>query len=220
MPGIDYIPKRYIDFSVFLTNLLTQILSHRSRLGISEEKLEVFQTAVNSYQEAHAIAETPVANKTDRLRRKNTAKTTKRATRTFVNENLRYNSLVTDEDRSNMGLTIADKIRTPVSVPNTMPRIVFKFPEQTVIRLSFRDSGSGKRGKPPGVYGVEISWEILNTPPVNREELIHSTFTALSTFNLRFLGQERGKIVYFSSRYINTRGEKGEWSGIQSVLIP
>jgi hypothetical protein len=50
--------------------------------------------------------------------------------------------------------------------------------------------------------------------------LTHSAFDTRSPLKLQFENDLRGKTLYFAMRWENTRGEKGPWSPIMSVIIP
>jgi hypothetical protein len=89
------------------------------------------------------------------------------------------------------------------------------------LTIHFYDQGSVKsKAKPAGQHGAEIRWAILDTPPVDVKELIHSSFDTRTPFTLEFEGHECGKTVYFCLCWENTRGEKGPWSKIVSAVIP
>jgi hypothetical protein len=88
------------------------------------------------------------------------------------------------------------------------------------VKINYRDMNERGMAKPKGVHGVEIAWEILDTPPVNWEQLIHSAFDTRTPAQLVFHGDQRGKTLYFALRWENTRGEKGPWGEIYGTIIP
>jgi hypothetical protein len=70
------------------------------------------------------------------------------------------------------------------------------------------------------VHGAEIGWGVLDEPPVNWSQLVHSSFDTASPFRLSFEGDQRGRRLYFALRWENTRGAKGPWSEIMDAVIP
>ena len=216
----DYIPTMFGELASFLTNLLNLVSAAQSRLGISAAALAALQTAINEFLAANAIADHPSATNVDRQNRKDAAEVAKAVTRDFVNLNLRFNHAVTNGDRQDMGLTIPDHNPTPVPKPTTIPEAKVRLTGQAVIEIHFRDEGADNKSKPAGVHGAEIAWAILDTPPVNWDELIHSSFATHTPLELTFLGEQRGKTLYFALRWESTRGEKGKWSPIQNAIIP
>lgn len=134
---------------------------------------------------------------------------------------LKKNPIVTDVDLVAMGLPERGrKRRTPMHPPTTVPTAGVHLPSPGVVEIHFRDSGAGGKAKPAGIHGAEIVWAILETIPVDWTELIHSSFDTNTPLTLTFDGDKRGKHLYFALRWENTRGEKGHWSAIQSVVIP
>jgi hypothetical protein len=127
---------------------------------------------------------------------------------------------VSDEERDNMKLPIHKKTLTRAATPHTIPHVTTELPAPAVVEFHFRDVNSLHKAKPAGVHGAEIVWAVLDTPPDDWEQLTHSMFCTRTPLRLTFNGHDRGKTLYYVLRWVNTRGEKGPWSGIQSVIIP
>jgi hypothetical protein len=217
----DYLPKAYPLLLSWLANFMGYLVENLARFGIPDGKLEPLQTLVTQFRTAQAKTEHPNAGRADRLDRKEKAVTVSRAVRDFVNENLRYNRTVTDEDRVNLGLTVPDEIHTPSHEPDTMP-VVVTIDSSVIMRITlhYRDSHRVSRGKPRGMHGVEIRWCILAASPSTTAELIYSEFSTRSSHTFVFEENMRGKTVWFRLRWENNRGQKGPWSELYSAIIP
>jgi hypothetical protein len=134
---------------------------------------------------------------------------------------IRSNPLVTNADLDGMGFPLHPSGgHTPVPVPHTMPEAEVIWPSPGVVEIHFRDAGWSRRAKPHGVHGAEICWAVLDEKPVKWDELTNSSFDTHTPFRLTFKGNQRGKWLYFSLRWENTRGEKGPWSEILETVIP
>jgi hypothetical protein len=135
---------------------------------------------------------------------------------------LKGNPLVTNNDLVRMALPerSSGSGHMPIPVPLTVPDTKTLTPSPGVIEVQFYDPLTLRRGKPHGVHGVEIVWAILDTPPVNWSELIHSAIDTKTPFRLSFEGEDRGRRLYFALRWENQVGDKGPWSEITSVIIP
>jgi hypothetical protein len=128
---------------------------------------------------------------------------------------------VTDEDRTAMGIPNYSGERTPPQPPKTAPEIIPDTGTRRRIIAHYRDEGSDKRSKPPNVHGIEILWAILDHPPVDLKELVHSSFSTRSPLTLEFEEHERGKRVYMVGRWeIIRNGEKGPFGAVIEVIIP
>jgi hypothetical protein len=75
-------------------------------------------------------------------------------------------------------------------------------------------------GKPDGVHGCEIRWAVLDMPPAQTDDLVHSAFSTRLLHLFEFEGNQRGKRFYFRGRWENTRGQKGPWGEIGNAVIP
>jgi hypothetical protein len=138
----------------------------------------------------------------------------------FINRFLRHEP-VTDGDRDNMGIhnpaPRRDQIPPPATVPELSPRA--GDPRQIVVH--YRDKGSERRGKPDDVHGIEVRWALLDQPPADIEELLHSSFDTRSPLILEFAEHERGKRVYMTGFWeIEREGIKGSPGEIVSAIIP
>jgi hypothetical protein len=127
---------------------------------------------------------------------------------------LKNNPLVTDADLVTMGMPERSNAgRKASSVSKESPNAFVKTPNPGIVEIFFGT-------KPHGMRGAEICWALLDKPPLNWTELIHSSFNTASPLRLSFDGNQRGRRLYFAIRWENTRGEKGPWSEIQDTVIP
>jgi hypothetical protein len=136
---------------------------------------------------------------------------------------LKNNPLVTDADLVSMGLPKrSGGGRKPPVIPLTAPAATVKTPEPGVVEIHYRDDSvdNASRAKPRGVHGAEFIWAVLDEPPLNWAQLIHSTFDTATPLRFTFEGEQRGKRLYFAIRWENTRGLKGPWSDIRDAIIP
>jgi hypothetical protein len=128
---------------------------------------------------------------------------------------------VTDEDRDAMRIPNYTDERIKPQPPKTAPEIIPDTGTRRRIIANYRDEGSDKHGKPKNVHGIEILWAILDHPPVDLTELVHSSFSTRSPLVLEFAEHERGKRVYMVGRWeIIRNGEKGPFGAIIEVIIP
>ncbi|MDR2627946.1 MAG: hypothetical protein LBC40_07935 [Dysgonamonadaceae bacterium] len=218
----DYLPRAYDALLIWLTNFLSYVLANLSRFAIPGYSYESLQAKVTEFRTAQEKAENPNAGKADKLVRTEKAADVRKATRSFVNQYLRYNPAVTDEDRVKLGLTVPDPAPTPAPLPVTWP-VVRRIDSGTIMRLKliYRDSQTAdSRAKPDHTNGAEICYVIRDTPPTSTDDLIHSVFSTHSPYTFIFDEPQRGKTIWFRLRWENTRGQKGPWSELYSAIIP
>jgi hypothetical protein len=137
----------------------------------------------------------------------------------LIVKNLEVNTLVTDEERAELGIFPHDPKKT-VKNPTTYPDFSIRITVPREVIADFRDHGSSVKAKPPGIHGLELKYTIQENSPKSVDELIHSEFDTHSPIILKFKDEERGKIVWMCGRWQNTKGEKGPWSEFYSAIIP
>lgn len=134
---------------------------------------------------------------------------------------LKGNPLVTDEDLVTMGLPKRPSGgKTPPAPPTDVIDATTDTSRPGILGINFRSKNEKGIAKPKNVRGAEIVHAILDTPPTDWSQLIHSTFDTRTPSQLVFSGEQRGKTVYFALRWENNVGEKGPWSEIYSAIIP
>ena len=222
MNARDYLPRKEAEFYMWVVVFFTYLIANLQRFGIAEGVIAPLIVLRDDFDEKYATAQaTATRTQSSILAKNNAIEALKEAVRKFVREYLAFNHLVTDEDRTNMGLPVYKKGHTPVPVPATYPVFTIDSSIIRTLKIFFRDAmDEARRGKPFGVHGAEIRWSISDAPIVNPDDLPHSAFDTRSPFVLEFSGEQRGLTVWFCLRWENTRGEKGPWGEIVSAIIP
>ncbi|MDR3238103.1 MAG: hypothetical protein LBT84_06340, partial [Spirochaetia bacterium] len=173
-----------------------------------------------TYQAAYTAYLAPNHGKLD-TRNKNDARAAlKSALREFVKAYLLYNPALSNADRELIGLHVHSTKPTPTPAPSTFPE--YDIDTSILNRLSVHiwNVRNKRKGKPDGVHGAEIAWEVRTTPPSKAEDLANSAFTTRTPYTLEFTGDQRGQVVYFCLRWENNKGQKGPWGEIVSAVIP
>jgi hypothetical protein len=102
--------------------------------------------------------------------------------------------------------------------PDSLPRAEVSHSSRGCIRFTFLDSKT-RGGRPHGVAAVEIRWAILDRRPTTVSDLVHSEYITRPYTILSFDYGLLGQTLYYAFRYINTRGERGVCSAIESVVL-
>jgi hypothetical protein len=153
---------------------------------------------------------------------KNTAKkTATKVLEHFIQVWIRgFPEIVTEADLINMGIPPLDSTHSPIGRPATKPvfAIEVKAIRQLVIR--FRDEGSTSNARPYGMNGAVISWGIFSAPPPDPEALARTKLATRTPYILRFTEEDRGKTVYIALQWQNESGVRGDFTAIESAIIP
>jgi hypothetical protein len=232
MPSTNWIKENHEEFHAQVSEVLTYILKNKVRLNFDDKTLpgrwlitELFppltkyrslfsewrhvETRTPSLQFAFEQAEAKL----------------KPFFRQLYTGFLKSNPLITNEDLKNMGLpTRHTGGGKPAHIATVFPGCRVLTPIPGRVEWHYYDiEGDRPRARPEGQHGVEIAWSLVDsvTPPItDASSLRHSDFDTHSPFVLTFEGHDRGKIIFYSLRWENTRGEKGPWSPVEFIFIP
>jgi hypothetical protein len=174
--------------------------------------INAYLTAVDAF----ALADTT----SNRTAKNDTKKKAIVAMRQFATTSIRNNPYMDVAAREDMGLRIPDTVPTtnkkPVAVPNTtIEPTVYPFQH----RIYARNFENGGKGKPAGVHGVRFVWQVGGDRPNGGADILMGQFSRKPEIIITHKEGDRGKIVYYSSCYENTRGEAGPWSLIEETYI-
>jgi hypothetical protein len=218
--GKHYIPQKDGKFLEWVKNFLAYLILNAARWRIEPDTWAELKMLTTLYEEAYVKLEDPNSGRADILLKTQRRETLEKVARQFVKEYIANNHLVSDDDRIHLSVTVRDSKSSPAPVCDKAPFIIIVLLAAGVIQIKFGNIETGKRGKPFGQSGAEMVYAILDHKPEDWDELTHSVYSTSSPFRLSFKGTERGQILYFALRWQNTRGEKGPWTEIMSVIIP
>jgi hypothetical protein len=216
----DFIPHSDGAFLEWSKPLITYAAAHLMPFNVPETALTPVQAQLTAYETAFEAAQNPNRGKVDVLNKNETKAALESGLRAFIRAYLAYNPAVTDADKESMGLPLHDATRTPVPPPSTIPEIELDSSIIRQIAVHFKDGGSGKRGKPQGVHGIELRWSLLDTAPASVEDLKNSAFDTASPNTFTFDETDRFKALYICPRWENNKGDKCPWGEIVKAIVP
>lgn len=221
MPS-HYLPRKDREFLAWVVNFLKYLFPSLAKFNFPESEYDTLTAQRDDFAQKLELAEEPATRTKPAVQAKNTSrKLLEKTIQQDVKEFLMFNRAVTDEERDNLGLPIYKTTRTPSKVAGESPDMDVDSSTIGHIGIHFFEKGSRHRkGKPEGQHGVEIAWVVSDVRPTRWDELTHSAIDTNSPYVLAFENDQRGKTLHFALRWENTRGEKGPWSEISTVIIP
>ena len=216
----DYIPKPHDKFFVWQGDFYNRAQEKLNSFQIDAGKFQPVTAAKSKYELAFHRASNPEgANASDRVERDEREAEYKAVIRGFVNENIRFNSRVSDYDRKYLGLTIPDSKPTPSTVPATHPVIEVDFSETRVHTLHIRDEHGQSKAKPHGVRNCELWSKVGGDAPADDSELTLAGTASSGKLRLTYAIEQTGLRVYYQARWVSTRSEAGEFGEVVSAII-
>jgi hypothetical protein len=171
----------------------------------------------------------PNHGKVDTLRKNRAKEELIKNMRTYIQAYLAKNPKITDAERKEMGITIQDKISSPIGAPTLQVTANMDFPGKGLVRIS-KIKPLGDTSDKRSEYGVRIHFGVLdkdsdvrsfiiNKEPKTGDDLPYSVFTRKKTYSFDLTGNS-GKMLYFCMRFENSKGEVGPWGNIIAGYIP
>ncbi|MDR0686250.1 MAG: hypothetical protein LBF79_02140, partial [Dysgonamonadaceae bacterium] len=213
----NFLPQKFNILLVWLMNFLDVVAGNIERFGIPMDAFEDLRAKITNFQMSHYKADRPNAGKTDRLDRREKAAIVSKAARGFINQFLRFNPAVTDDDRSDLGMTVPDTELSPASPIDTEPIGKIDFSVHQRHTLIVRDSSHLKRAKPDYARGFEI-WRKFGDIPEKDDDFSYIGLSSADRIKIDYPLDMVGTTVSYRFRWINTRGIPGPWSEIVSAV--
>lgn len=223
----DWIPKGYEDLNRMVNLTLTYIMApgNISKLGLTGTAVWIeteVLPAASAFNSILAVWKDP-ATRTPLIVR--TVQDARSALvplyRQLYSGLLRGNPMVSEVDLTAMGLwRHRDRTLTAAPVARSYPVIEARPAAPAVVEFHYRDSETGKRGKPKRTQGAAFRLGFVDAAQQDWETLPLQMFCTVTPLRVTFTGEQRGKCLRFTARWQNTRGEWGPTGEIRSVIVP
>ncbi|MDR3324548.1 MAG: hypothetical protein LBS82_00980 [Spirochaetaceae bacterium] len=119
-----------------------------------------------------------------------------------------------------LGLSVHDDTPTAHPEPEIHVGSEFKPVDYGQVEMTIWVEESGERRIPTNMSGAVLFTQVSDTPITETSELHTSELYTTHRFVLSFPQELRGKTVYYSLRWQNKKGKRGQWSLIGSFVIP
>jgi len=217
--GSNLVPRRDAAFGQFFRNIADYVMDNAARWGhIPKNDIDALEGQFSQWKTAYDKTLVPhipqLTSEKNRVRA-----STERALRHFINRFLRFEP-VTDLDRGKMGIPGRDLTRTPHVEVTEVVEFELKLRNIREVLVNFWIKGQTHKAKPAHYDGALVVWDVLDAPPKAVGALTRHTMASRTPYALEFDEKERGRTVYIALSWQNERGLIGQWSEIQSAIIP
>jgi hypothetical protein len=215
----DYIPQKDSKLVAWSDNFYHTVSDNATKWEIPADEIAALKTADAAFAAVYLQADSPIRDSII-VKEKNAAR---KALVDKIREMTRFrlqNPVITEADRTRLGITVRDVDPTNIPVPGTRPNLDIRVIDFRRLEIQFHDMDSESKAKPYGVNGAVINYALLDTPPDSTDALAHSVLATRTPHILEFTEAERGKTVYIAMRWQNEKGQKGPWSEIESAIVP
>jgi hypothetical protein len=217
----DYMAKKDEDFDILQENVYNATVANASKWLIPQQVINALKAPRQRWKAAYAAYRNPATRTPAVTQEKKDAKKEYQAMlRTLIQGQIMHNSQVSDAERRAIGLPVYDRTPTKATPPKTRAETEVDFSQIKKHILHVRDSESKSAGKPTHVIGFEIWRRVGGDTEPAYEEMQLVELATRSPHTLEYASTDRGKMVWYAVRWVNTRGEKGPWSEIVSAIVP
>lgn len=158
----DFIPAREADLVTFGNQYARLVVAGYAGYGLTQAQSAAVATTMDAFVGAYNACQGNDTRTPSQLIAKDKAKAAAVAEIRLTARIIQANPVVTDQQKSDLGLTVRTGGRTPLPVPATAPMldIVSATNTSLQIRLHAGLAGTTRRGKPKGVAGASI-WSAI-----------------------------------------------------------
>ena len=214
-----YLPERDSELIPWTVNFVSVLSTNAEIWEIPREEVDALRHEAELFESLYEISASPERTSVIVSQKNTTRVRLVSLIRRMVNFRLK-NPIITNAQLISLGLYAKDKVRTPIPIPSKQPYVIITALNTRLIEVIFQDQNTRSREKPYGYTGAVIAYAMLDTPPRNQEELIHTVLATKTPYTFTFKENDRGKIVYFALRWQNRKGQLGPWTEIMSTIVP
>jgi hypothetical protein len=216
------IPRGNARFAEYMRNAYDKLIVNAGAYGIAPDKIAPITEAYNNFMAAEALASNPdTATSGNRHARDTARKTLETLWRVFLNENIRFNTLVSEPDLEVFGLLPGDNTRTTAGVPDKVGIVSIK--RVGALRLEARvlDADTGKPKNPLYATGSYLYLAVteLDKVPEHADEFHKKDFSSNNKHVLEFPREQLGRQAHIYARYSNAHGKEGPEGPTETVVI-
>jgi hypothetical protein len=215
-------PRTITGFTEYMKVAYAKAQNSLPQYGVSPDKLNVIAPLYDAYIQAEAVAANPeTATVGTRRTRDDARKALEPAWRKFINECIRYNSLVPPADLEVFGVKERDTTRTPAGIPDKVPVVFAKPVGARRLEVEVLNSETGKKKKPQYATGSYIYLAVteVSVEPQHESEYRKLDFSSTCHHVVEFPIEQLAKQANIYARYANSHGKEGPSGPAEAVII-
>tara|TARA_R110002153_G_scaffold59699_2_gene162720 strand:- start:820 stop:1512 length:693 start_codon:yes stop_codon:yes gene_type:complete len=220
-----YIPTSDAGFNSWITNFATLLTADPTAVGETAGTAVVMQADADAWTATYTAASDPITRTSPAVAAKDNARFAAQNTARPIAMRINANIAVTDQQRSDYGLTIRKTIPTPIPAPTSFPQLTLRkaTPLQHTMGYTDSDLGTGK-AKPFGVVGVQIYRAVGTVEATDPGQAFYNETVTKAPFTSNFGGDDVGKVCTYFARYVTKAGPAGKaqvgpWSAAVNVFV-
>ncbi len=218
-----YIPKRDSHLNAWSSNFDRVIAADPAAFGLGGEDAAEIHACVARFTAALRTAHDPATRTTPAIKGKDNAKARMLSVIRSYAAVIRVDRSIPDGLKMDLGLHVADPVRSPVGVPPGTPVMSLRAtPYRMTVR--YNDSQSlTSRAKPFGAVGMQLFYWVGPADgsgrPAEPSRWWFWGFVTRQPFIVRHRGVDAGLTAFFRGRWQNAIGDVGDFGAEESMGI-
>jgi hypothetical protein len=222
---MSYIPDTDSEFDEFQKNFVTKMVAGASTWAIPGARVTAITTRQIQWNTDYAAGGKEVDRKSsEAVKKTKTRKLYEKEIRDFVQEFITANSLIDDDQRRAMRVTVADTEPTERARIETSPtvRLIAKEGARFIVECRVK-SDSTRASKHKDADGVELAYKVApkNQPPETPDDAPDRKISGKARVRLDLAIADAGKSLFVFARWYNKTDEakNGPWSTVSNKII-
>lgn len=214
----DYIPARDADFINWSANFETLIAADPTAYGLDAADATAITAADTAWSAAYTAATDPSTRTPSTVAAKDVARqNAEDVMRPFAMQ-INANPAVTDQQRTDLGLTVRQTSPTPPATPTDVPILTLRSQSQAQLTLDIRATATPtSRARPAGTDGAQLVLEKETSPGSGTWEFQDSIQVLDNPANYDLPGGSAGsswraRARWFNKAKANGVSNPGPWS--------
>ena len=219
----DFLPTREADLVTWSTNFSTKITAAPTTYGLVAGQATTYAGLHDDFVAAYLLANAPATRSPTNIIAKDEAKRLLKANARVLAAVVQAWPSITDELRSELGLTVPDATISSIPAPTDSPKmdIISAVVRTVTIRLHDINNPT-RRGRPDGVAGASVFSAVGTTPPVEIAAWKFEGSTSRTTdISIEFdASVPSGATVWLCAFWFNSKMESGPACAPVSTNLP
>jgi len=223
-------PGKDADFNNYVNIAIPYLTTNEARLLVTAASQEVLTTVNTVLTNATTGWNTVYQQSQNPAVATSTTTAVKNYLRSSIETSLRIifsdipESVLTQADRDTLNLPLSSGTHTPSPVPVSQPLVSISNRTFLSVTLVIVDSGHPQNGgKPTGVSSIQIEGAFFaagSTPKIPTDADFRNIATTGKTSYMRsYASDQLAGTEYIRARYLNSRGEPGNWGETITVIV-
>jgi hypothetical protein len=217
----NFLPTREAELVTWSTNFNALIVATPLAYALTAPQAAAYTALHDAFVDAYNTANSDSTRTPSAIIAKDLAKDALIADARLLARIVQAAPAVSDEQKSDLGLTVRDSGPSPIPPPDEAPEIDVLSVSGNTVRIRLHQAASTRRGKPDGVDGATVFSFVGAAAPTTEDAWKFEGNTTRTTLDIAFPDTVApGAKVWFTAFWFNERKESGPAATAVGTNLP